>query len=500
MINPHGNWPKIKASLFAFSSIALTSCMVGPNFAPPCPPETESYNDVPIPDKTASSKNHGGKSQQFVFNENIPKQWWALFHSKPLNELICLGLNNSPTLAAAEAALRQAEENMRAFVGSTMFPYVSALPSAQRERFSAATFGVDPNGGATSPTTVFNLYNVSVNVTYTLDVFGGNRRGIEALGAQVEYQNFLLEAANLTLASNIVTTAITEASLRAQIQATRELILLNETSLKIVKQQFQLGGVSRTDVLLQEGQLANVRATLPPLEKTLALTRHSLSVLIGELPSENQLHKFHLLELTLPTQLPVSLPSCLVRQRPDIRASEALLHAASANIGVAVANMLPQITLNGSYGTEANHWSDLFQGNSAIWSYGAQLLQPIFAGGSLNAKRKAAIAAYDQAAAQYQQTVLQAFQNVADTLRSLELDAVTLKRQTEAETAANASMKLAQQQFRLGAINYLTLLNAENQYQLARINRIQAEALRYADTAALFQALGGGWWNCDVQE
>jgi NodT family efflux transporter outer membrane factor (OMF) lipoprotein len=475
--------------IIALCSVCLTGCMVGPDFKSPTPPKTKTYTEFPSPKKTVgiSGAGSGGKSQQFVSGKDIPAKWWSLFHSPALDQLIRVGLVNSPTLAAAEANLRQAQELLNAQIGSTLYPSVNAQIPIKRQRLSSASFGSNA-----APKT-FTLYGASVNIAYTFDLFGGARRGIEAQQAQVHYAAYILEAAHLTLTSNIVITAIRLASLRDQIQATHQLIRSQEEQLKIVNKQFKLGGVSGADVFSQEGQLAQTRATLPPLEKQWAQSRHALSVLIGAFPSESNLPEFELDKLHLPRYLPVSLPSSLVRQRPDIRAQEALLHAASAQIGVATANLYPQITLSGSYGQLSTSTSNLFSGPANVWSFGGQLLQPIFSGGALQAQRRAAIAAYEQAAAQYRQTVLQAFQNVADTLRALETDARALQAQTQAEVAARNALSLTQKQFKLGGVSYLLLLNAQRQYQQAKINRIQAQAARFTDTAALFQALGGSW-------
>jgi NodT family efflux transporter outer membrane factor (OMF) lipoprotein len=335
-----------------------------------------------------------------------------------------------------------------------------------------------------------------VDVTYTLDLFGGKRRELEAFQAQVDYQRYQLEGAYLTLASNVVTTAIQEASLRGELQATREILAAQEQQLALVERQFQLGGAANIEVLAQRAQVAQTRVLVPALEKRLAQTRHLLAVLAGRFPGNAaDLPEFDLEGLQLPGDLPVSLPSALVRQRPDIRSAEELLHAASAAVGVATANLYPQITLSGRYGSEASQVGDLFRPGTAVWGIAAGLLQPIFHGGALAAQRRAAVAAFDQAAAQYRETVLQAFREVADVLRALESDAVVLKAQAEAEAAARESLDLAQKQFRYGASSYLSLLNAQRQYLLARILLVQAQATRYADTAALFQALGGGWWN-----
>lgn len=472
----------------ALLGLGLSSCAIGPDFQQPTAPTAKSYTEKPLSTETASVIGTGpaGQAQQFMNGQDIPAQWWTLFRSPELDNLIKVGLNNSPNLVAAKARLRQAQENLNAQVGSAVLPTVDASFSPQREREVDAI---------NQTTQTFTLYNASVNISYTLDIFGGSRRAAEALASQVDYEKFQMEAAYLTLTSNIVTTAVTVASLQAQIQASNNLIRAQQEQLAIVQKQFNLGGVSNADVLTQQTQLAQTRATLPTLEKNLAQTRHALAVLVGAFPSEIQLPTFELNKFELPTQLPVSLPSVLVRQRPDVRAAEALLHKASAEVGVASANLLPKFTLTGSYGFSSNKTSTLFDNTSVLWSLGGQVLQPIFRGGSLQAQRRSAVAAYDEAAANYKKTVLQAFQNVADSLRALETDAQALRAQKQAENAAQNALALTQKQYRLGSVSYLNLLNAQRQYQQTRINRIQAQAARYTDTAALFQALGGGWWN-----
>lgn len=478
--------------LIGFAGIILTGCAVGPDFESPPPPHTQSYTETELPEKTISTKGQGGHSQQFICGKDIPAAWWELFHSKPLNELILKAIQNNPTLQAAQAALAQAEANLDISIAS-LFPTVTAQATPERERFNPTAFG--PFAQAIPPAT-FNLYNVSVNVAYTLDVFGGIRRQIESSQAQVDAQRFEVEATYLTLAANVVTAAITDASLRAQIKATEELIASQSKVLDITKKKFNLGGSSRLDIVAQESQLAQTQASLPLLKLDLAKIRNNLSVLTGELPSESHLPSFHLEDLTLPTELPVSIPAAFVQQRPDIRAAEALLHSASAQIGVATANLLPQVNITGTnYGWVANKLEHLFHERSVYWALLANIVQPIFDGGRLISKRDAAIDAFEQACAQYKQTVLQGFQNVADTLKALELDAQYLHIQTQAEIAASETLSLTKSQYTLGALEYVNLLVADREYHTARIARIKALASRYTDTAALFQALGGGWWN-----
>jgi NodT family efflux transporter outer membrane factor (OMF) lipoprotein len=465
--------------------------MVGPNFHPPASPHVARYTHTPLPAKTVSVASAGkaGKAQHYMNGQDISAEWWYLFRSPPINDLINTGLANSPNLAAAYAALRVAQENLNVQIGNSLLPAFNAQVGGQRQLFS----GLSTNSGtATSP--IFNLFNANVNVSYTLDVFGGARRQIEALAAQVDYKQFQLIAAYLTLTSNIATTAITVASLQAQIDATKALIRAEKNQLTILRDQYRLGGVAESNVLTQETLVEQTIATLPPLEKSLSLNRHALSVLVGAYPN-GPLPTVKLDTITLPTKLPVSLPSRIVRQRPDVRASEALLHAASAQIGVATANLLPQFNLTGSYGWLAATPSTLFGTNTNVWSIATQITQPVFHGGALLAARRAAIAAYDQTFAQYRQIVLQAFQNVADSLRALETDARTFKAQKAAEIAARNNLRLTTDQYRLGGVSYLSLLTAQEQYQQTVIARIQSQAARYTDTVALFQSLGGGWWN-----
>ena len=467
----------------------LGACAVGPDFKRPDAPQAQSYTATPLPAKTVAAKGEAGKVQTFQHGAEIPAQWWTLFHSEKLNALVEQALQSNQDVVAAQAALRQAHENALAQEGG-FFPSFDGSGNVTRQRISGASFGQPGAGGA-----IYSLFNASVNVSYTLDVWGGVRRGVEAQRAQSEYQNFQLEGTYLSLTSNVVTTAVQEASLRAQIAATEQIVDVDRQQLEMVKRQFALGGVSKVDVLTQQSQLANIAATLPPLRKQLAQNRDLLAVLLGRLPSEQPQQRFELDDLKLPENLPVSLPSSLVAQRPDVRAQEALLHQASAEIGVATANLLPQLTISGSYGGTSTNISDLLKSASNVWSIGGGITQPLFHGGELLHKKRAAVAAYDQAAAKYRGTVLTAFQNVADTLHALDADAEALQAEDEATDAAAEALELARTQYQAGSISNLTLLVSMRQYQQARIAQLQAQAARYADTAALFQALGGGWWN-----
>jgi NodT family efflux transporter outer membrane factor (OMF) lipoprotein len=471
-------------------TIALTlgGCMVGPDFERPAAPTDTGYTPEPLVTRTASVNTRGGEAQHFMPERDIPGDWWTLFRSPPLNRLIEDSLRANPDLDAAQAALRQAQENLYAGRGA-LFPQANVSFQAEKERFSGAEFG-QPNTHA-----VFGLVTPTLNISYAPDVFGGTRRQIESLAAQADNQRFQLEATYLTLTSNVVVAAVQEASLRGQIDATQAIIRDQEQSLNLVHERFNLGGASQADVLTQEAQVAQTRATLPPLQKQLAQTRDQLTALAGQLPAHEVSQTFALDSMRLPQDLPLSLPSQLVEQRPDVRAAEAQMHSASAEIGVATANQLPQFSITGSLGTASNSFTNMFGPSTGIWTIAGGVVQTLFDAGTLLHKKRAAVAAFEQTAAQYRSTVIKACQNVADTLRALQSDADALVAQAAAERAALASLSLARTQYQLGAIDYLTLLNAQRTWQQARINLVQAEANRYADTAALFQALGGGWWH-----
>jgi NodT family efflux transporter outer membrane factor (OMF) lipoprotein len=471
----------------------LAACAVGPNFKTPETPHTAGFlppgelkNPVPA---DAGAAQADIQAQRFVEGLDIQGQWWTLFQSPPLNTLIELGLKNSPTLEAASAALRQANETLAAGRGS-YYPSVSAAAGVTRQKVSGATLGAPQQ-----PSVIFTLNSATLNVSYTLDAFGGIRRKVESLGAQAEFEKFSLQAAYLSLTANLVTAAITEASLRAQIAATQSIADSQREQLKITERRLAAGGASRVDVLQQQAILQSTLAGLPPLRSQLAQQRNLLAAYVGSFPADYTGPEFTLDSLTLPADLPVSLPSKFVEQRPDVREFSALLHEATAEIGVATANMLPQITLSGSYGGEATSFANVFSPGSVIWSLAASATQPIFKGGQLLHQRRAAVAAAQEAAANYQATVITAFQNVSDVLYALQADAEAFAAEILAQRTAAESLALVRVQYKSGAANYLQVLNAEQTYQSVTLALVKAQAQRYADTAALFQALGGGWWN-----
>ena len=466
---------KILAFLF---STGLAACAHDP-VRPPEVPTAEQYTSS----RVAEERLAPGK--------DIPAQWWTLFQSSALDALVRQALEASPTLTRASAKLRQAQEDLSARTGGSRFPKVDAKLSANRVDVNPQSLGVP----ALPVQTPFNLYLASVGVSYTLDLFGSTRRELEALQAGVDYQRYELEAARLMLAGNVVTAAIREASLREQIAATQEIIELQERQLAITERLVNLGTAAQADAVAQRLDLAQIRAVLPDLQRQLEQVRHRLAVYIGRPPGTANLPEFKLTDLRLPAELPLSLPSELARQRPDIRAAEALLQQASARVGVATANLYPQITLTANIGSLASNGGELFSSGTGFYLLGASLAQPLFHGGELEAKRRAALAAYEQAGGAYQETVLQGFQNVADVLRALEADAKKLKDRTEAATQARIYHDITSARFKAGGVSYYFLLDAQRKLHGALIDRTQALADRYADSAALFQALGGGWWR-----
>jgi NodT family efflux transporter outer membrane factor (OMF) lipoprotein len=475
--------------MWTLVSMLMAACAVGPNFKRPTPPEVSDYTTPALSTTVASPDVTGGEAQHFANGVDITADWWTLFHSKPLNELIERSLASNHDLKAAQAALSVANENVLAQRG-VYYPNVTGNFSASRQRQS----------GQIAPTLnsnafLFNLFTPQVSVSYVPDVFGLNRRTVESLQAQEQAARFQMIATYTTLTANVVVTAIQLGSVQMQIDATRELIDSNSKVVQILKYQLAKGFASRLDLAAQESQLAQVAATLPPLLKQSAQLRDLLAVLAGRFPNQPPAEDIALSSLQLPQELPVSLPSELVTQRPDVRQAEANLHDASAKIGIATANRLPNIVLTANTGTTAAAMDQLFTSGTGFWGLGAEVTAPLFQGGTLLHQERAAKAAYVQAAEQYRSAVLTAFQNVADTLTALEQDAEALKAAAAAADAAKVTLDLAQRQWQDGYAGYLALLSAEQAYQQGRINLVQAQANRYSDTAALFQALGGGWWH-----
>ena len=475
------------------ASLALAGCAAGPDFKPPAPPSVSDYTSYPLTTTAGTPGVAGGSVQDFRQGGDIPGDWWTLFRSPQLNALIVRALENNHDLKAAQAALRVAHEDVLAQRGS-FFPSVSAEFDASRAKASNILAPV-PNFPAVPQEFLYNLFTPQVTISYAPDLFGLNRRTRESLQAQEQSTRFQMIAAWTTLTSNVVVTAVQEAALREQVDATRKSVDIAKKSLAILQLRLEKGDASKLDVAAQQTQLAQAEAGLPALVKQLAASRHALAVLVGTFPSDSPKATFTLAELHLPETLPVSLPSTLVAQRPDVRQARANLHAASAAVGIAAAERLPQINLTANAGSTALAISKIFTSGTGFWGIAASLTAPIFEGGQLLHQERAAKAAYVEAAEQYRGTVLTAFQNVADTLVALDQDAKGLQAAAKAEQAAKTTLDLSQLQLEHGYIGTFELLAAQQAYQQARIALVAAEANRFADTAALYQALGGGWWH-----
>jgi NodT family efflux transporter outer membrane factor (OMF) lipoprotein len=484
---------KVKGLLMQYTIVCLpllffmVGCAVGPNFVRPKPPSVDRYTHGAEPTTTVPAD---GQVQRFEKGARIAGDWWRLFNSPKINTVLEEALTNNQTLQTAQASLRQSQQSLRAGYG-VFFPQANAGFGATREKFSPASIG------STSPSILFNLFTLATTVNYTLDVFGGERRAVEGLRSQVDFQHYTALATYLTLTGNVVNTVIAEAAYRDQIKATEEMIRLLRDQVRITETQVKAGIVPYSNLLSILSQLATTEATLPPLQQNLSQAEHLLATLAGRVPAEWTAPEVDLGDIKLPGDLPISLPSDLVRQRPDILAAEAQLHGASANIGVATAALFPTVTLDGTFGFTNTSIKDLFKSASTYWNLAGDASTPLFHGGTLWFQRKAAIEGYQQFLASYRQTVLSAFAQVANTLRALEHDADALRIQSQALDSAKEALRLIQINYRAGLVNYLQVLIADSQYYQAKIGCLQALAQRLQDTVALFVALGGGWWNAE---
>jgi NodT family efflux transporter outer membrane factor (OMF) lipoprotein len=503
-----GGTQRCGASIALAAVLAVSACAVGPDFKRPESPPGAGFTPSPLPARTDSAPIHGGEAQSFAIGRDIQSDWWSLFRSPALNALVEQAFRANPTIESAQAALRQAQENVYAQQGY-FFPLLNGGYTAERQQLagnlSSNAPGLQGNGsfiGTDSPTkpVTYNFHTAQLTVGYAPDVFGGARRQLESLRAQAANQRFMLEAAYITLASNVVAAALQEACIREQIAAAKEIIRVSTESLMILRDQFRLGYAMRIDVAAQEAALAQAKALLPPLEKQYEQTRDLIRALAGNLPNQDVAATFELAALHLPQEPPVSLPSKLVEQRPDIRAAEEQMHAASAEVGVAIAAMLPQFNITAAGGGAATTFSQMFAPGGPFWSVAGTVTQPLFDGLTLLHRKRAAEQALIQAQAQYRSTVISAFQNVADTLHALVSDASALAAAADAEQAAKVTLDLTRRQSRDGYVSYLALLSAEQAYEQALAARVQAQATRYGDTAALYQALGGGWWHRGEQQ
>jgi NodT family efflux transporter outer membrane factor (OMF) lipoprotein len=481
---------RLRISMGVCLVLLLAACAVGPNYHALPPPTQDGYTHEALPAQTVSTgvAGPGGEAQSFQLGHDLPGTWWTLFGSDKLNALIEQAMASYPDIAAQQAALREARDNVRAEQGNFLPQFQGTANAERRQESGAEVFPGFPNF-------ISELFLANVNVSYTFDIFGKERRTVEALQAQAAQQSFMLEASYWTLASNVATQAIQVASIHDQIAATNQIISILDSELSIVRRRYQLGSQTRADILLQQSNLASERATLPPLQQQLAQAEHQLALLTGRSATDAAPLELELADLKLPRDLPVSLPSSLVAQRPDIRERAAVVHQMSARIGVATADLLPQLTLTGSIGGGSSKLASLLDASAGTWSIAGGITAPLFQGGTLRAQRRAAIDAYDESLAQYRLVVLQAFQNVADTLTALQNDAQTLGAQRDALDSSQASLDLSQKQYAVGAVNSTTLLQAQQTYQQARLSFVRALASRYTDTITLFYALGGGWWH-----
>lgn len=474
--------------LGAAAAVLLQTCAVGPDFVRPAPPTEQRYTNEPQPAATLAADT---RAQRFSAGADIPADWWRLFKSEQLDATVQQAIANNPTLEASEATLRQSQDNLRAGYG-VYFPQIEATMTGARERPTSLSQG-GQNAG-----TVFNYVSAGGSIGYVLDVFGGERRIVESLRAQSDYQRFAGKAAYLTLTANVVNASIARAAYAAQIRATEELISLESVQLAATEAQVRAGISTYASVLSVRSLIAGDQATLAPLKQKREQAAHLLAVLAGVPPAQAKLPEIDLQGLTLPLDLPVSLPSDLVRQRPDVLQAEAQLHVASANVGVATAAMFPSFSLSGSFGVAGSSLGNLSASSGKFWSVGPAISVPLLRGGSLWYGRKAAIDAFEQSQATYRQSVLSAFQQVADSLKALEHDAESLQAQVEARRAAAEALRLRQINYQAGLSAYLDVLVADVQFHQAEIGYLQALAQRHQDTVALFVALGGGWWNAQV--
>ena len=472
-------------------SALLASCAAGPAYHRPAAPTISSYTAEPAattirPAQAATGSIAGAQTLQV--GAPIPPRWWENFGSSGLNQLVDQALARNLDLAAAQATLEQAQFNLKAAKG-VFYPQVSLGLGGERTRTTGAAAG-----GNVGPQ-LYNLYTGQVSVSYYPDVFGLNRLVAHGEQAQVDVARDQLAAARLAIAGNVVNTALDLAALDDEVAATRKNVSDQRQVLVLTRARYQLGATSEFNVFTQESQLASSQAQLPQLEQARDAARHLLATYLGEFPSEaGDLHAPALGDLHLPAALPLSLPSTLVRERPDIRAAEAQLRAANAQVGEAVARMYPNLQLTGSFGDQGNHASTLFDPASQLWNLAANLVLPLFEGGTLEARKHATEAAYRGVFANYQSTVLGAFRNVADVLRALQHDSTLLDAQARALRDAEQALVLVQAQYQAGGVDFLSVLTSETQVQNARIAFVRAEAQRYADTAALYVALGGGEW------
>ncbi len=477
--------PLLHRAPVAICALALLAgCATGPDFTTPAPPSATGYTGSALP--LLPSAGATGVVQRVVEGVPVAARWWQAFGSPALDALVEEGLRASPTLEAAESTLRQARHTYEARAGSTQYPQANASLSGERKSVNNAAMG-QPDGEKT-----FNLYSASINVRYDFDLFRGNRRALEALAAQTDYRRFQLEGARLTLAANVVATAIEQARLSARIELTERILNAQAEQLALTRRRLELGSVSDVDVLALQTRMEQTRAGIPALRNGHDQANHLLAMLIGQTPSATNVLTFTLKDFTLPSELHLQVPSELIRRRPDIRASDAMLHAACAEHGLAVSKLYPRISLSADVGAQALTIDKLFDPGSLIWSLGGHLAQPLFDRG-LRAEARAAAAGFDAALAHYRETVLQAFREVADVLRGIEHNAQALKATTAAAISAQQTLDLVRKRHKMGMANYLEVLTAQQVVESSLMDLCATQAQRLIDTVAFYSAMGGGW-------
>lgn len=483
---PYSRRRRARCLLSAGLVALLAGCAVGPDFTAPESPDVKGYAEDGVPNTRLPNAKE--EQQSFVLGKRISGDWWQLFHDQRLNDIVQQAIAGNQTIVAARASLAQAQQAVIQ-AGGALYPQIDLGAGYSRQQVNGAQLGFP------GKTPAFNLFTLGPTVSYSLDLFGGNRRRVEQEGALAEYQGYQLDAAYLTLTGNAVMQALNIASANEQIKAVEQIIADDEENLRLVQTEFAAGGARRLDVVTQSSQLEADRTLLPPIRQQVSVGRHALSILLGRLPAEWVPPDFDLSEFTLPPELPVTLPSDIVRQRPDILASESQLHAASAAIGVATAQLYPNITLSASFTQEALATSTLFKPASSVWAVGAQLLAPVFHGGALVAQKRAAVDAFDASLANYKQTVLTGFGQVADVMYALAHDAQLLEAQRRALESAEESLRLTRATYQYGNVGVLQVLEAQRLTEQARLGYVRAQAQRYLDTAQFLTAMGGGWWN-----
>lgn len=466
----------------------LPACAVGPDFHRPASPTVEQYG-AEAPAATDSTAIQGGESQQFVAGAGVAVRWWEAFGSAPINDTVKRVLDANPDVQAVQAALRAALESAAAARGA-LFPSLQGSYNVEKQQDATGTLSPTLNSGVP----IYTLHTLQLDVSYSLDLWGGNRRQLESLLATADAQRYQLDATRLTLVSNAVVAAITQASAQSQIDATQRVLDEERNALEIEQHLYDDGSVSLNEVSAQQALLSQAEATLPALQLQRTQQQDLLATLSGQAPAQMSPLTLDLSALTLPQNLPLTLPAQLVERRPDVRAAEAQLHAATAQVGVATANLLPNISLSADVGSVAVQLSKLLGTGTRFWSLGGTFSQTLFEGGALVHQKRAAVALMDEAGANYRSTVLAAFRQVADALAALQGDAQTLAAQQRAEQATAQSLALAQKNLTVGSASHLDLIQAEYAHETAVIALVQARAARLTDTVALYQALGGGDW------